>query len=144
MKPRLALASIGTALLSACAGSEYRSVDEGYARTTSAAVPTSETTTTAAPAPVPSPAPASVAASPDRPPAPKMNVAEVTLQLRKDLAGDSRLSVAAKQIQILATTRGKMTIRGTVKTQEERALVESHARRVPGVVEVENQIDVKP
>jgi hypothetical protein len=155
MKPRMVLTvpAFATAL-AACAGSEYRSVDEGYAKTTSAAVPAPEpTVTVAAPAPAPAVSPAPVAApapgdraaaTPDTPQAPRVNVAQIKSQLRKDLAGDSRLSVAAKQVEILATSRGKMTIRGTVKTQTERALVESHARHIPGVVEVENQIDVKP
>ena len=43
----------------------------------------------------------------------------------------------------MSVNRGKITLRGTVGSEQERSAVEAHARRTPGVTDVDNQLEVR-
>lgn len=66
----------------------------------------------------------------------------ITQQIRKNVMGDSTLSFTAKNVKIICAG-GKVTLRGPVKTQQERAAIAAAAQRVAGVSEVDNQLEVK-
>jgi osmotically-inducible protein OsmY len=55
---------------------------------------------------------------------------------------DDSLSFTAKNVKII-TVSGKVTLRGPVKTTQERAAIEAAARRIAGATQVDNQIEVK-
>ncbi|MEO7110304.1 MAG: BON domain-containing protein [Polyangiaceae bacterium] len=66
----------------------------------------------------------------------------ITASIRKGVVGDSSLSFTAKNVKII-TVGTKVTLRGPVKTDAERAAIEARARQTAGVTEVDNQIEVK-
>ncbi|HET9956632.1 MAG TPA: BON domain-containing protein [Polyangiaceae bacterium] len=55
---------------------------------------------------------------------------------------DNSLSVLAKNVKII-TAGGKVTLRGPVKTQDERSAIQAAAQKVAGVTQVDNQLEVK-
>ena len=55
---------------------------------------------------------------------------------------DGSLSFTAKNVKII-TINGKVTLRGPVKTDQERAAIEAAAKQVAGATQVDNQIEVK-
>jgi hypothetical protein len=65
----------------------------------------------------------------------------ITAAIRKGVVGDKSLSFTAKNVKII-TTGTKVTLRGPVKTDEERSAIEIRARQTPGVTEVDNQLEV--
>lgn len=67
---------------------------------------------------------------------------KVTQQIRQAVMADDSLSFTAKNVKII-TQNGKVTLRGPVKTAEERNAIEAAARKVAGVTQVDNQIEVK-
>jgi hypothetical protein len=67
----------------------------------------------------------------------------LTTQIRRALTGDDSLSPTAKNIDIVAT-EGRVTLRGTVKSANERSTIDNFARRIAGERAVDNQIEVKP
>jgi hyperosmotically inducible protein len=67
---------------------------------------------------------------------------KTTAAIRRAVVGDKELSVRAKNI-VIVTAGGKVTLRGQVKSSQERAAIERKARETPGVVEVDNQLEVK-
>jgi hyperosmotically inducible periplasmic protein len=67
---------------------------------------------------------------------------KITQQIRQNVMDDSKLSFTAKNVKII-TAGGKVTLRGPVKTAEERSAIEAAARKVAGVSQVDNQIEVK-
>ncbi|MDP9036896.1 MAG: BON domain-containing protein [Myxococcota bacterium] len=67
---------------------------------------------------------------------------QVTAAIRRALVADKSLSFTAKNVKVI-TIGSKVTLRGTVKTDQERATIEGTARQTPGVTEVDDQIDVK-
>jgi hyperosmotically inducible periplasmic protein len=67
---------------------------------------------------------------------------KVTQQIRQAVMADDSLSFTAKNVKIIAQN-GKVTLRGPVKTAEERNAIEAAARKVAGVTHVDNQIEVK-
>lgn len=66
----------------------------------------------------------------------------ITASIRKGVVGDKSLSFTAKNVKII-TTGSKVTLRGPVKTDEERSAIETRAKQTPGVTEVDNQLEVK-
>lgn len=66
----------------------------------------------------------------------------VTAAIRKSIVGDKSLSFNAKNVKVI-TTGTKVTLRGPVKTEQERATIEALAKRAAGVTEVDNQLEVK-
>ena len=65
----------------------------------------------------------------------------MTMQIRQAVMHDSSLSFAAKNVKII-TINGKVTLRGTVKTDAERSAIEGAARNVAGGAQVDSQLEV--
>jgi osmotically-inducible protein OsmY len=66
---------------------------------------------------------------------------DVTAQIRRQLVGDDALSTDAKNIKVI-TEGGVVTLRGLVKDESEKVMVESKAAQVAGVKRIENDLDV--
>jgi hypothetical protein len=66
---------------------------------------------------------------------------EITQQIRKAVVADGALSFSAKNVKII-TTNGKVTLRGPVKSAEEREKIAAMARKVAGAANVDNQLEV--
>lgn len=62
--------------------------------------------------------------------------------VRKTVVNDKSLSTAAHNVKIVVAG-GIVTLRGPVKTTEEKAKVEALAKQVSGVSAVDNQLEVK-
>jgi hypothetical protein len=67
---------------------------------------------------------------------------KITQQIRQAVMADGSLSFTAKNVKII-TQGGKVTLRGPVKSDQERSNIEAAARKVAGVTQVDNQIEVK-
>jgi hyperosmotically inducible protein len=67
---------------------------------------------------------------------------DITQAIRKRVVADDALSFNAKNVKII-TVSGKVTLRGPVASAEESKAIEKSARAVAGVVQVDNQIEVK-
>jgi hyperosmotically inducible protein len=67
---------------------------------------------------------------------------DITAAIRRAVMSDGSLSFTAKNVKII-TTGGKVTLRGPVKSDAEKAAIESKAKSAPGVTEVDNQLEVK-
>ncbi|APR85472.1 putative hyperosmotically inducible periplasmic protein [Minicystis rosea] len=65
----------------------------------------------------------------------------ITQMVRQGVIGDDNLSLTAKNVKII-TIDGVVTLRGPVKSEEERRTVAVLAQRVPGVRHVENQLEI--
>lgn len=62
--------------------------------------------------------------------------------VRKSVVNDKSLSTAAHNVKIVVAG-GIVTLRGPVKTSDEKAKVEALAKQVSGVSAVDNQLEVK-
>jgi hyperosmotically inducible periplasmic protein len=67
---------------------------------------------------------------------------KITQQIRQAVMADDSLSFTAKNVKII-TMNGKVTLRGPVKTPQERSAIEAAARKVAGATQVDNQLEVK-
>jgi hyperosmotically inducible periplasmic protein len=67
---------------------------------------------------------------------------KITQAIRQALMKDSELSTTAKNIKII-TANGQVTLRGPVKTTQEKAKVDQIARSAAGGAQIDNQLDVK-
>ncbi len=67
---------------------------------------------------------------------------KITQHVRQAVMADDSLSFTAKNVKII-TQNGKVTLRGPVKTAQERDAIAAAARKVAGVTQVDNQIEVK-
>ena len=67
---------------------------------------------------------------------------KITQQIRQAVMADGTLSFTAKNVKII-TQGGKVTLRGPVKSEQERNNIEAAARKVAGVAQVDNQLEVK-
>ena len=67
---------------------------------------------------------------------------QITASIRKAVVGDKTLSFTAKNVKII-TTGTKVTLRGPVKTDQEKSTIETAARQTSGVTMVDDQIEVK-
>ena len=65
----------------------------------------------------------------------------ITQNIRQALIADDSLSTNAKNVKII-TNDGTVTLRGPVKSEEEKAAVEAKAKQVAGVKQVDNQLDI--
>jgi osmotically-inducible protein OsmY len=68
--------------------------------------------------------------------------AELTRKIRKAVVDDSSLSVLAHNIKIISAN-GNVTLRGTVKTQSEKAAIANKAQTIAGADKVDNQLEVE-
>jgi hyperosmotically inducible periplasmic protein len=67
---------------------------------------------------------------------------KITQQIRQAVMADGALSFTAKNVKII-TQNGKVTLRGPVKSEDERSRIEAAARKVAGAAQVDNQLEVK-
>jgi hyperosmotically inducible protein len=67
---------------------------------------------------------------------------KITQQIRQAVMADGALSFTAKNVKII-TQNGKVTLRGPVKSEDERSRIDAAARKVAGAVQVDNQLEVK-
>jgi hyperosmotically inducible protein len=67
---------------------------------------------------------------------------KVTQAIRQALMKDGELSTTAKNIKII-TANGQVTLRGPVKTAQEKAKVDQIARSAAGGARIDDQLDVK-
>ncbi len=68
---------------------------------------------------------------------------EMMQQIRKAVAGDKSLSSYAHNVKIVAQN-GKVTLKGPVRSEEEKQAVEAKAVEVAGAGNVTNELTVKP
>jgi hyperosmotically inducible periplasmic protein len=75
----------------------------------------------------------------------KMNPSDraITQKIRKSIHEDKSLSTYAHNIKII-TQDGKVTLRGPVRSDDERSTLEGKAASVAGQENVTNQLEVKP
>src|SRR4026209_576150 len=67
---------------------------------------------------------------------------KTTQTIRQALMKDGELSTTAKNIKVI-TTNGQVTLRGPVKTAQEKAKIDQLAKSAAGGVQIDNQLDVK-
>lgn len=70
------------------------------------------------------------------------NDRDITAAIRRSVVGDKGLSFTAKNVKII-TVGGKVTLRGPVKSDDEKSAIESKAKSTAGVSAVDNQLEVK-
>jgi hypothetical protein len=66
---------------------------------------------------------------------------ELAAAIRQQLMADDSLSTSAQNVTIVAES-GNVTLRGSAQTADEKARIETAARQAPGVVQIDNQIEV--
>ena len=75
----------------------------------------------------------------------KMNPADrnTTRQIRKSIVQDKSLSTYAHNIKII-TQDGKVTLKGPVRSEDDKASIEAKAVAVAGAGNVTNQLEIAP
>ena len=66
----------------------------------------------------------------------------ITQEIRKAVTDDDNLSTNAKNVKII-TVDGVVTLRGPVKSTQEKTTVAGIARKAPGVKRVDDQLEVE-
>lgn len=66
----------------------------------------------------------------------------ITQQIRKAVVNHEQLSTNAKNVKII-TQNGVVTLRGPVKSAEEKATIASVAQKTGGVKRVDNQLEIE-
>ena len=66
---------------------------------------------------------------------------KITANIRKGIIGDKTVSFTGKNVKVI-TLGNKVTLRGPVRDDKERATIEAIAKRTPGVSEVDNQLEI--
>ena len=67
---------------------------------------------------------------------------KITQAIRQALMKDGDLSMTAKNIKVI-TANGQVTLRGPVKTVQEKAKIDHLAKSAAGGAKINNQLDVK-
>jgi osmotically-inducible protein OsmY len=67
---------------------------------------------------------------------------KTTRAIRQALMKDGELSTTAKNIKVI-TANGHVTLRGPVKTAQEKAKIDQLAKSAAGGAQIDNQLDVK-
>ncbi|MFZ0296046.1 MAG: BON domain-containing protein [Candidatus Sulfotelmatobacter sp.] len=68
---------------------------------------------------------------------------EITQQIRKSISSDKSLSTYGHNVKVI-TQNGMVTLKGPVRSEEEKKAVEAKAAEVAGADKVTNEIDVQP
>jgi osmotically-inducible protein OsmY len=71
------------------------------------------------------------------------NDREITQQIRKALMDDKALSTYAHNVKVISQN-GQVTLKGPVRTEDEKKTVEAKATEVAGAGHVTNQISIAP
>jgi hyperosmotically inducible protein len=66
----------------------------------------------------------------------------ITAKIREAVVADKALSVNAQNVKIITNT-GMVTLRGPVKSEEEKKAIEAKATQVAGVTKVDNQLEIE-
>lgn len=74
----------------------------------------------------------------------KNNQSDVSIMkhIRRDVVSDKSLSTYAHNVKIVAV-KGKVTLRGPVKSEDEKKAIEEHATKYAGAGNVTNELTVK-
>ena len=67
---------------------------------------------------------------------------EITANIRKAVVADDSLSINAQNVKII-TVNGVVTLRGPVKSENEKMAIEAKAKQVVGVKSVNNLIEIE-
>jgi len=67
---------------------------------------------------------------------------KITQAIRRALIKDRELSTTAKNIKVV-TANGQVTLRGPVKSAQEKAKIDQLAKSAAGGAQIDNQLDVK-
>ena len=67
---------------------------------------------------------------------------ELTREIRRAVVKDDSLSMLAHNVKIVAAN-GAVTLRGPVKTEQEKVAIESKAQAIAGPNKVDDQLEVK-
>jgi hyperosmotically inducible periplasmic protein len=67
---------------------------------------------------------------------------KTTQAIRQALMKDGQLSTTAKNIKVI-TANGQVTLRGPVKTAQEKAKIDQLAKSAAGGAKINNELDVK-
>jgi osmotically-inducible protein OsmY len=67
---------------------------------------------------------------------------QISAAIRQAVVGDKSLSMNAHNVKII-TAGGTVTLRGPVKSKEEKATIEAKAKLVAGVTRVDNLLEVE-
>jgi hyperosmotically inducible protein len=67
----------------------------------------------------------------------------ITRDIRRSIVGDKTLSTYARNVKVI-TRDGQVTLKGPVRTDEEKQTVEAKATQVAGVGHVKNDMSVAP
>jgi osmotically-inducible protein OsmY len=67
---------------------------------------------------------------------------KITQAVRQALMKDRELSTSAKNIKVI-TANGQVTLRGPVKTAQEKEKIDQLAKSAAGGAKIDNQLDVK-
>jgi osmotically-inducible protein OsmY len=65
----------------------------------------------------------------------------MTQKIRKAVMADKSLSTTAKNVKIV-TINGVVTLRGPVKSPQEKGSIEAKAQRLAGLTKVDNQLEI--
>ena len=65
----------------------------------------------------------------------------ISQNIRQSLTADDSLSTNGKNVKII-TVDGKVTLRGPVKSDQEKAAIAAKAQQVAGVKNVDNQLEI--
>jgi osmotically-inducible protein OsmY len=68
---------------------------------------------------------------------------DITQQIRQSIMKDKSLSTYAHNVKII-TQNGQVTLKGPVRSEDEKKTVEAKAIEVAGENKVTSQLDVKP
>src|SRR5712664_4782728 len=68
---------------------------------------------------------------------------DITQQIRQSLVKDKSLSTYARNVKVI-TQNGMVTLKGPVRSEEEKKAVEAKAAEVAGENKVTSQLDIKP
>jgi hyperosmotically inducible protein len=68
---------------------------------------------------------------------------EITQKIRRSLMDDKTLSTYAHNVKVIAQ-HGQVTLKGPVRTEDEKKTVETRATEVAGAGHVTNQITIAP
>jgi hyperosmotically inducible protein len=66
---------------------------------------------------------------------------KITQNIRQSLTADDSLSTNGKNVKVI-TVDGKVTLRGPVKSDQEKAAIAAKAQQVAGVKNVDNQLEI--
>jgi len=67
----------------------------------------------------------------------------ITAKIRQAVLDDKALSVNAENVKII-TNSGIVTLRGPVRSEQEKSAIEAKAKQVAGVTRVDNQLEIAP